>query len=86
MNLKIKDIIKCTKGNLLIGNLDSECENFSKDTRDIQNGDTYIGIKGQNFDGSAFWEKALENGADTVIINNIKIEDEKLKKYKNLNN
>ena len=85
MNLKIKDIIKCTKGNLLIGNLDNECENFSKDTRDIQNGDTYIGIKGQNFDGSTFWEKALENGADTVIINNIKIEDEKLEKYKNLN-
>ena len=84
MNLKIKDIIKCTKGNLLIGNLDSECENFSKDTRVIQDGDTYIGIKGQNFDGSAFWEKALENGADTVIINNIKIEDEKLEKYKNL--
>lgn len=85
MNLKIKDIIKCTKGNLLIGNLDNECENFSKDTRDIHNGDTYIGIKGQNFDGSAFWEKALENGADTVIINNIKLENEKLEKYKNLN-
>ena len=32
MNLKIKDIINCTHGNLLIGNEEKECENFSKDT------------------------------------------------------
>ena len=31
-----------------------------------------------------FWEEALQKGADTVIVENIKIENEKLKKYKNL--
>ena len=82
-NLKIKDIIKCTKGKLIIGNPKSECINFSKDTRTIQKGDTYIGIKGEKYDGSQFWEEAFEKGAETVIIEKIKIEEEKKEKYKN---
>ena len=52
-----------------------ECENFSKDTRTIQKGDIYIGIKGENFDGSQFWKQALDNGADAVIIENTNISD-----------
>ena len=36
MNLKIKDIIKCTKGTIVIGNEEAECENFSNDTRTIK--------------------------------------------------
>ena len=69
MNLTIRDILNCTKGKLIIGNKDAICENFSKDTRTINENDTYIGIKGENFDGSLFWENAFEKGADTVIIN-----------------
>ena len=84
MNLKIKDIIECTKGTLVIGEESKECENFSRDTRCINEGDTYIAIKGANFDGNMFWEEALQKGADSVIVENIKIENEKLKKYKNL--
>ena len=68
MNLKIEDILECTKGTLLIGNRQEECENFSKDTRTIKKGDTYIAIKGVNFDGNIFWKDALEKGAQTVMI------------------
>ena len=81
MHLKIKNIINCTKGKLLIGNEEKECENFSKDTRIIENGDTYIAIKGQNFDGNLFWQEALDKGADTAIINKIDIENNLLEKY-----
>ena len=42
--LKIEDILKITNGELIIGNEDVECENFSKDTRTINKGDIYIGI------------------------------------------
>ncbi|MCI9063781.1 MAG: UDP-N-acetylmuramoyl-tripeptide--D-alanyl-D-alanine ligase [Clostridia bacterium] len=84
MNLKIKDIINCTKGNLIIGNEEKECENFSKDTRTVKAGDTYIAIKGENFDGNLFWEDAILNGADTIIIEEINIDQEKLKKYNDL--
>jgi len=82
MNLKIKDIINCTKGKLIIGNEERECENFSKDTRIIEKGDTYIAIKGENFDGNKFWNEALDKGAETVIINEMDIENSLLEKYK----
>ena len=84
MNLKIKDILEVTNGVLLCGDENYECENFCKDTRAIIKKDTYIGIKGENFDGSIFWEDAIKNGADTVIIQN-DIPEEKLNQYKDKN-
>ena len=83
MDLKIKDILNCTNGKLIIGDKERICKNYSRDTRIINKGDTYIGIKGENFDGAIFWEEAFEKGADTVIINKTDIDQEKLKKYEN---
>ena len=80
-NIKIKDIIKITKGELITGNEELICENFSKDTRTIQKGDIYIGIKGEKFDGSEFWKQALDNGAEAVIIANINITQLEKEKY-----
>ncbi len=85
MNLKIKDILKVTNGKLIVGDENVECENFSKDTRDIKKGDTYIGIKGEKYDGSIFWKEALDNGSETVIIEKIGLEDIEINKYKNKN-
>ena len=59
-NLKVKDIVEVTNGKLILGSKDFECENFSKDTRQINKGDIYIGIKGEKFDGSRFWKQALD--------------------------
>ena len=84
-DLSIKNIIEATKGKLLVGNEEYVCMSYSKDTRTIKEGDCYIGIKGETFDGNLFWEKALENGASTVIVQNVQIEDEKLKKWADKN-
>ena len=83
--MKIKEIIKATKGKLIKGNLEAEIEDFCKDTRIIKPGDTYIGIKGENFDGNTLWKQAFENGATTVIIQGIKVTDEELKNLKDKN-
>lgn len=85
MNLKIVDILNVTNGKLVIGNKNLECNNYCKDTRLINKGDTYIGIKGENFDGSLFWKEALDKGADTVIINKIKFDNDDIEFYKGLN-
>lgn len=82
MEIKVEDIINVTKGRLITGNRNMECINFSKDTRTIEQGDIYIGIKGENFDGSKFWKQAIENGASGVIIQNIEITEEEKKQYK----
>ena len=83
--MKIKEIIETTKGKLIIGNLEEQCENFCKDTRIIKKDDTYIGIKGENFDGNTLWKEAFKKGATTVIIQGIKFKNEELKKLKNKN-
>lgn len=82
-NLTIKEIMEVTKGQLIQGNLDFICKNFSKDTRTIQKGDTYIAIKGENFDGNQFWKQALEKGADCVIVSDIHFEQEDLEGFPN---
>lgn len=81
--MKVKDILKVTNGKLIIGKEELECENFSKDTRTIQKGDIYIGIKGEKFDGSEFWKQALDNGAEAVIIENKEISQKEMEKYSN---
>lgn len=81
--MKVKDILNIINGKLIIGNQELECENFSKDTRSIQKGDIYIGIKGEKFDGSEFWKQALDNEADAVIIENVEILQEEMEKYLN---
>ena len=78
----VKDIIEICNGKLITGNLEDKCENFSKDTRTIKKGDTYIGIKGANFDGSLLYEEALIKGAKICIIENIEINKKDLKLYK----
>lgn len=84
-NLKLKEIIKATNAQLIQGNPEYICQNFSKDTRTIQKGDTYIAIKGEKFNGNLFWEQALEKGADCVIVSEINNETKDLEKYKNKN-
>ena len=82
-NLTVEDILKVTKGKLIIGNEKLECENFSRDTRNIQKGDTYIAIKGEKFDGNIFWKDAFKNGADCVIVQDIEFSNEDLKDLDN---
>lgn len=42
-------------------------------------------IKGEKFDGNKFWETALENGADTVIIQGVNFKEKDIEKWKNKN-
>ena len=83
--MKIKEIIKATKGKLIIGNEEANVNEFCKDTRIIKTGDTYIGIKGENFDGNTLWKQAFEKGATTVILEGIDFENENLEQYKDKN-
>ncbi len=83
--MKIKEIIQATKGKLIKGNPEAECEKFCRDTRIIKQGDTYIGIKGENFDGNTLWQQAFENGAETVIVQGIDFKNQDIEKYENKN-
>lgn len=66
--MKIKDCLDCSNAKLIWGNEEYIFTHFSKDTRTIAPKDTYIGFKGENFDGSTFFEEAFKKGADTCIL------------------
>lgn len=80
-NILVKDIIKICKGKLICGNEEEVCENFSKDTRQINEGDIYLGIKGERFNGGIFYKEAFEKGAKGCIVQDIEINKEETEIY-----
>lgn len=75
----VSDILKLCDAKLLYGRDNLECNNFSKDTREINKDDVYVGIKGEKFDGNLFYNDAFDKGASVCILEHIdNIED----KYK----
>lgn len=75
MDIKIRDIINVCNAKLIFGDEELICKNFSKDTRTINPGDIYVGIKGENFDGNSLYIEALEKGASACILQGIEIEE-----------
>ena len=84
-NMIIKDIIKATNGELIIGKEEQEFKKICRDTRLIDKGDIYVGIKGENFDGNTLWKKAFENGASAVIVQDVDFSKEDLEEYSDKN-
>lgn len=82
--LKVKDILQICNGRLICGNEDEICSDFSKDTRQIKAGDVYVGIKGDNFDGSLFYEEAINKGAKVCLLEEIETLKELHKQYKDV--
>ena len=71
----VKDILKICDAELVCGDENIACESFSKDTRQIQEGDIYVGINGGNFNGSNFYQDAFSKGAAACIIEEIETKE-----------
>ena len=63
INITVGDIEKVTEGKLIYGERDIICENFCRDSREIEPGDTYIGIKG---------ERGIKEGSNMLNIRKCK--------------
>ena len=81
-DIKVKDIVRVCSGELIFGNEEIVCENFSKDTRTIEAGDVYVGIKGENFDGNVLYSEAFEKGASVCILQGVIVDDSVRSRYK----
>jgi len=75
----VRDIIDICNGELICGDLNLACINFCKDTREIKEGDIYVGIKGDNFNGNNFYKEAFDKGASICILDMDTEIDEKYK-------
>ena len=66
----VRDIINVCNGKLLCGDINLECINFSIDTRNVNKGDVFVGIKGESLNGNLFYKEAIKNGASICILDN----------------
>lgn len=80
-DITVGDIKKITKGKLLCGNEYDICENFCIDSREIKSGDVFVGIKGERVNGNELYEEVLKKGAKCLILENVEIPEDIIKKY-----
>ena len=66
--MKVKDIVKITNGKILCGDEKIHCNHFVRDSREVKEGDVYIALKGERFDGNDFCQSAIDNGAKVCIV------------------
>ncbi|MBR4350748.1 MAG: UDP-N-acetylmuramoyl-tripeptide--D-alanyl-D-alanine ligase [Bacilli bacterium] len=78
MKLTVKKILEITGGKLICGNEEEVIEKYSKDTRTINQGECYVGIKGENFDGNKFYKDAFKLGAKACILDTFGSTDEEM--------
>ena len=66
--MKVKDIVKITNGKILYGDEKIPCNHFVRDSREVKEGDVYVALKGEKFDGNDFCLDAIYNGAKVCIV------------------
>jgi len=68
--VKIKEIIKITKGKIISGSSEAEIDpsGISIDSRTIGKGQFFLPLKGNNFDGEEFIEEAFKRGAIGALL------------------
>ena len=66
--MKVKDIVKITNGKILYGDERIPCNHFVRDSREVKEGDVYVALKGEKFDGNDFCLDAIYNGAKVCIV------------------
>ncbi len=63
MKFSIDEIVKNSDVEIITNNLEDGLFEISTDTRKIQKGNLYLPLRGENFDGHNFIDKAIELGA-----------------------
>lgn len=77
--LKCIEIVEAVKGKLLSGNDKVTFSNISTDSRNIKEGDLFVPLKGDRFDGHDYVEQSLEKGAVGALVEkDIKVDSKKV--------
>jgi len=66
--LPLTSIAQMAGAEILRGSGDTVVSRVGKDTRTIQQGDLYIALRGENFDGNTFAAEAASRGAAAVLL------------------
>jgi len=75
VNISLKEVLGATAGILLQGEGETSFKGISTDSRTINEGELFIALKGERFDGHHFAIDALEKQAGGILIEEEKIRD-----------
>jgi len=64
----VPEMIEATGGRLTLGNAECLIARISTDTRQLQAGDCFVALTGENFDGHDFVQNAIRKGAIAVVV------------------
>jgi len=68
MKMRLQEIAKIVKGELLSDRLDAKVSGISTDSRAIKPGDLFIALVGENYDGHNFVDDAFKKGAVGAVV------------------
>ncbi|MRR37634.1 UDP-N-acetylmuramoyl-tripeptide--D-alanyl-D-alanine ligase, partial [bacterium] len=68
MMLTAEEIAQATQGALISGSPETCFTGISTDSRTVKNGDLFIALGGENFDGHVFISEAMAKGASGAVI------------------
>ena len=73
---KLQEVAEAVGGELVNGDLAQKSRGVSTDTRAIKQGELFIALIGENFDGHTFIDKAFQQGAVAAIVSDRSIVSE----------
>ena len=65
----VKDVLAATDGTLASGDAEAQFNSISTDSRSIRNGELFVALSGDNFDGHEYIESAIAHGAAGFLVN-----------------
>ncbi|HPI92795.1 MAG TPA: UDP-N-acetylmuramoyl-tripeptide--D-alanyl-D-alanine ligase [Deltaproteobacteria bacterium] len=68
MRISAREVAAYTDGYILSGDVDTVFSGVSTDSRNIAPGELFVALRGERFDGHAFVEKAISQGASGVVV------------------
>ena len=69
LKITVKDLIQKCNATLINGNEYEIINECFVDSKKVKKGSCFFGIKGENIDGSSFYEEAFNNGASICVLN-----------------
>ena len=80
-DIKIQDLLGLIEGKILCGDAGKTIKNVSIDTRTLEEGDTFVALKGENANGAIYCKNAVEKGATICIIQDHDFSKEELEEF-----
>ena len=79
--IKVQDVLKLVKGEILCGDAEKVINSASIDTRTLEKGETYFALKGEKANGAIYCRDAIEKGATVCFVQDHEFTEKELNEF-----